>query len=297
MTAPRQILEGTVYLVTRRVTQRQLWLKPSKLTRQIFGYCIAVAQQKSGLRIHAILVSGNHYHVVATDPFGRLPLFEYWLNKFAADCINASYGREGNLWDNRQPSYVELGDDNKVIDELAYTLANPAQDHLVEYSYEWPGLRTSVRELAGSETVYERPAVYFKDGGAMPKTATLRIDRPDAYAHLSDADYTALVQQAVKAKEAEARAKRNGRPVLGLARILTTDPASAPRTSEPRRQLNPRVACSDPARRVALLDRLKAFVGRHRAALKRFRSGARDVLWPPGTYQMRVVHNVAIDTG
>ena len=38
MTAPRQVLPGTTYLVTRRCAQRQFLLRPSKLVNEIFSY-------------------------------------------------------------------------------------------------------------------------------------------------------------------------------------------------------------------------------------------------------------------
>ncbi|MCC6355521.1 MAG: hypothetical protein IT577_16655, partial [Verrucomicrobiae bacterium] len=40
MTAPRQILPGQLYLVTRRCTQRQLLLRPDETTTQIFLYTL-----------------------------------------------------------------------------------------------------------------------------------------------------------------------------------------------------------------------------------------------------------------
>ena len=43
MTAPRQILPGAVYVITRRCTQRQFLLRPSNLTNQVFAYSLAVA--------------------------------------------------------------------------------------------------------------------------------------------------------------------------------------------------------------------------------------------------------------
>ncbi len=43
MTAPRQVLRGTTYLVTRRCAQRQFLLKPSKTTNEVFLYVLAVA--------------------------------------------------------------------------------------------------------------------------------------------------------------------------------------------------------------------------------------------------------------
>jgi len=70
---PRPVLEGTTYMITRRTTQRQFLLKPSALTNQIFLYCLAVAAERTSVVLHAVCVLSNHYHLVATDPLGRIP--------------------------------------------------------------------------------------------------------------------------------------------------------------------------------------------------------------------------------
>jgi len=44
MTAPRQVLPGTTYLVSRRCAQRQFLLKPSRTTNEVFGFVLAVAE-------------------------------------------------------------------------------------------------------------------------------------------------------------------------------------------------------------------------------------------------------------
>ena len=67
MTAPRQILPGTTYLVTRRCFQRQLLLKPSASTSAIFSYVLALAAARYGVQVHAYCVLSNHFHLVVTD--------------------------------------------------------------------------------------------------------------------------------------------------------------------------------------------------------------------------------------
>jgi hypothetical protein len=57
---------------------------------------------------------------------------------------------------------------------------------------------------------------------------------------------------------------------------------------EPRRGLNPRVAAADRWERIAALLQLKAFLRAYRRAWQQFRAGVRDVLFPAGTYRLRV---------
>ena len=123
---PRPILPGTTYMVSRRVTQRQFLLRPSRSTNQIFRYCLAHAASISGVQLHAVCVMSNHYHIICTDVRGLLPKFVGELNKLVTKCINASYGRWENVWAaSTQTSYVRLADADAMLRESAYALANP----------------------------------------------------------------------------------------------------------------------------------------------------------------------------
>ena len=98
MTAPRQVLPGTTYLVTRRCTQRQLLLRPSPTIGAIFLYVLAVAARRFGIRVHAFCVLSNHYHLVVTDPGAQLPAFGQYLDSLVARATNASLGRWESFW-------------------------------------------------------------------------------------------------------------------------------------------------------------------------------------------------------
>jgi len=93
VTAPRQILPGTVYLITRRCSERRLFLRPSALTDAIFLYVLAVAARLHRVEVHALCVLSNHYHVLVTDREARLPAFMQYLDSLVARAINASLGR------------------------------------------------------------------------------------------------------------------------------------------------------------------------------------------------------------
>jgi REP element-mobilizing transposase RayT len=60
VTAPRQVLPGTAYLVTRRCAQREFLLRPSPATNAVFLYVLAVAACRFGIRVHAFCVLSNH---------------------------------------------------------------------------------------------------------------------------------------------------------------------------------------------------------------------------------------------
>src|SRR5690606_5295341 len=140
MALPRQILSGETYLVTRRCAERRFFLVPSPMCRRVFGYCLAHAQAATGVKVHAGMVLSNHYHLVVTDPCGRLPKFTEILNQYVAKCMNDYHGRYGNLFEaNEQTSHVRLADDTAKLEKLVYTMTNPVAAGLVSSHSRWPG--------------------------------------------------------------------------------------------------------------------------------------------------------------
>jgi putative transposase len=86
-----------------------------------------------------------------------------------------------------------------------------------------------------------------------------------------------------------------GRRFLGQRAVLEQDPEAAPDTPSPHCEINPRVACRDKWKRIEALQRLREFFEAYRQACLRFRQGLRDVVFPLGTYGMRVFHGVVCE--
>ena len=93
MSAPRPVIPGKTYLLSRRCFERRFFLRPSAKINQIFEFCLAIAAERTGVLVHAYCVLSNHYHLIATDPHGNLPVFMHWLNEYVAKCVNADLGR------------------------------------------------------------------------------------------------------------------------------------------------------------------------------------------------------------
>jgi REP element-mobilizing transposase RayT len=297
MTAPRQILEGTSYLVTRRCSERRLLLRPSKATTCMFAYILAVSAKRYGIRLHAWCVLSNHYHLVLTDPRANLPAFSQYLDSLVARAINATHGRWESFWAPNSYSAVVLETPDDVISKTAYVLANPVAAGLVEHGREWPGLWSAPEQIGGAPVSVERPKVFFRPNGPMPRFAPLRLHRPVGFE--SAADFDTQIAEALGALEAQAaeRLAAEGRSFLGADWIRAQTATGRPAPGEPRRKLRPRLACRDKWKRVEALARLGTFAQAYREALARWRRGLRDTLFPAGTYQLRLTHCVCCATG
>jgi REP element-mobilizing transposase RayT len=288
MTAPRQVLPQTCYLVTRRCTQRQFLLKPSATTNEVFLYLLAVAAQRYGIRVHAFCVLSNHYHMVVTDPDARLPAFHQLLDALTARALNASLGRWESFWAPNSYSAVALASPSDITDKAAYVLANPVAAGLVRTGREWPGL-WSAPERIGTELEVRRPKHFFDRNGCLPETVQLELTVPAGFS--SADEFRAQLTRAVAEAEEKAHEKFGG-VFLGVERLLRHEPTGRPTSEEPRRGLNPRVAARDKWKRKEVIHRLVDFLKAYRSAWAARCAGKADTIFPRGTYMLRVVHGV-----
>ncbi len=292
VTAPRRVLPGTVYLVTRRCSERRFFLRPSRAVNEIFLYILALAARRYGVLVHAFCVLSNHVHLIVTDPTGRLPAFMQYLDSLVARAVNASLGRFEGFWaSDASYSAVEPLDPGDVVAKAAYVLANPVAAGLVRRGADWPGLWTSPDQI-GSNLTARKPKRFFDPNGYLPDTVELELTAPPGFA--SAAEFRAQLSSALRELEEKHHRElaASGRRFLGEARVLAQSPFSRPTTGEPRFALKPRIAARDKWRRIEGLFRLKSFASEYRKAWARWRAGARNAIFPAGTYLLRVLHGV-----
>ncbi len=292
MTSPRQVLPGTTYLVTRRCAQRQFLLRPSAITNGVFRYVLSVAARRFGIRVHAFCVLSNHFHLVVTDPEARLPAFEQYLDSLVARALNASLGRWEAFWAPSSYSAVALGSPEDVVAKAAYVLANPVAAGLVRSGRDWPGLWSAPEQIGGVAISTQRPTTFFRANGYMPANVLLELTTPPGFD--SPETFRKRLTEALAALEEDARRElaRDGRTFSGGARVLAQKPWAQPAPGEPRRQLSPRIAARDKWKRIEALSRLVEFLGAYREAWRAMRAGISDVLFPAGTYALRVTFGV-----
>jgi putative transposase len=284
-------LPGRSYLVTRRCTQRQFLLRPSRLTNQNIQYCLALAAERTGILLHAVCFMSNHWHGVLTDPEARLPEFLELFHKLVAKSQNASLGRWENLWASGKTSVVELVGDNDVLEKMAYTLANPTVAGLVKAPHDWPGV---ISKRLGEERDIEMPDRYFDPDGPLPQVLTLRFVRPQIFEVLSDsalqAQLSAEVAKRVKRAREDMRLRRLS--FVGGNAVLRQRFDATPKTPAPRNNPNPRIAAKSTPARVRAIERMLEFAREYRTAWNKWRNGNRAALFPAGTYALRIYASV-----
>ena len=289
MTMPRQVLPGTSYLLTRRTIQRQFLLSPSKVVNQIVLYCLGLAAQRYDVLLHAFCAMSNHLHPVATDTAGRVPEFERWFHEFVAKAINASLGRWGALWEPGSYNAVTLETAEDVLAAMTYAATNPVKAARVTRADLWPGVNIVPSDL-GRKIKVKRPSIFFRAAGPLPDEVELEFVMPPGYEHLTLPEFQALWQQQIEAEEEKLRQDvlASGRTFAGRRAVRRQSPHTKATSWECRRGLKPRIKCRDKWLRITAIQRLQRFYREHRKACEQFKAGVRDVLFPTGTYWMRV---------
>lgn len=259
------------------------------MTSDVFLYLLAVAAQRFGVEVHAFCVLSNHVHLVLTDPDARLPAFHQFLDALVARALNASLGRWESFWAPDSYSAVTLASPADVVDKIAYVLANPVAAGLVRFGRLWPGPWSPPERMGGEAMKVRRPEHFFDPKGTMPQTASLELPLPPGFDSV-DA-FRGQVSAALAQREDEAVREHRGR-FLGVGRVLAQRATATPAPREPRRELNPRIAARDKWKRIEALGRMMEFLRAYRAAWSARFAGKSDVVFPSGTYQLRVMHGV-----
>jgi REP element-mobilizing transposase RayT len=255
---------------------------------EVFLFVLAVAARRFGVEVHAFCVMPNHYHLLVTDRRARLPAFVQYLNGFVARAVNASLGRWEGFWASRAHfSGVSNTSRVDVIRKAGYVLANPVAAGLVKHGREWPGLWTAPEQLGTAVLTARRPAKFFR-AKSWPASIELVLTPPPRFASAQEFQ-EAVAGEVLELEDDTLRAfEAKGRRFLGRAKVLAQDPFTSPTGTEPRRTLSPRIAALDPVERIDAIARLKRFVREYRAAFVKLRAGVRNVVFPAGTYRLRM---------
>jgi putative transposase len=291
MTLPRRILRSTSWFITRRCAQRCFLLLPSPFVKQVFEYALARAANAHGILLHGWCVLSDHYHIVLTDPQGRLPEFQKQLNSLIARVLNHYYERSESFWSPGSYNAVELLTHEALFAKLVYTLANPVSAGLVSEAKRWSG-SSSIDLSCGLVRRIKRPT-FLRDGEPFE---SLEI-APPPWQHDSCVEaFEPAIHESLRARELEVQADfaSTRRGFLGMPAVLSRTWTSKASTPEPRGTLCPRFAAlNDDVLQTAIAE-WKAWLASYRHAWNAFRDRLRDALFPVGTYAMRVLFAVRV---
>jgi len=304
VTAARRYLDGQTYLVTRRCARRCFFLKPTRRALAIMRYCLAYVASRYSVEIHAVVFNSSHVHYVLTDPHCELARFMQHLDGLMARAMNAHLGRGECFWGGtRSFSKVALHGREKILEKLVYTILNVVKDGLVRRPEQWPGIVSTARDPGRRVFKALRPDFFFRSEGTaekppLPAEASFRFEVPPGFEDLGDEGFRDLLEARVGAELRRIHAERKAAGktrFMGRRAVLAQSPYDSAGDVFPTRGLDPTLA-HDPEERAAVRGALREWRAEYRAALARYLAGNRRVVFPVGTYLMRVRFHVRTGT-
>jgi len=128
--------DGAVYHVMARGNQGQA-IFADDLDRQVWLETLAEGCAKTGWRIHAHVMMGNHYHLLVETPEGNLVAGMKWLQGTYTQRYNSRHSVFGHLFQGRYKALVVDGAAGNYFGVVStYIHLNPARAGLIQAGVE-----------------------------------------------------------------------------------------------------------------------------------------------------------------
>lgn len=250
------------------------------------------------VEIHAAVVMSTHFHLVVRVPNQDVSELMHRLDLRLAKAAQVlrRFAR-GVVWAPGQLSIVELETPQAVIEAIAYAIVNPVAAGLVYRPEDWPGVMTTIEDLFGGRVFSStHPGFYFSRW--WPASARLVLSLPECLRALGVDTARALLEAEVQRLLVEVRAhvKAQGWSVMGAVNARNVSPYREAKSWEAFGARIPHIKAGrgETEARLGAIERLQEFRAEHREAKRRWCAGEREVVFPAGTYWMRVHHGVQV---
>mgnify|MGYP006298787351 CR=1 FL=1 len=290
MTAPRRILPGMTYSITRRCLDRRFYLKPTPELVADMKYVLGQANERYGVKLHVVCGMFNHFHLHATDVRGVLPAYMQDVFRQLSRVVKKAYPDiEGPVFDDRPPCVTVLL--TPAARQLAYVVTNPVTSHLVVKHGDYPGLVTRQEELDGYAERVSRPEALLLGRPAHAKFEITpwepaEASEPSAEERARKRAYVLeLAKQLIAENEAAAakERRRSGRGAEGPHRLMQRSHRGRPESRTQRSDVVPALAAGDPS----VMKQGKRMLRAWRRAYRDARAALmakEDALFPAGTW-------------
>jgi hypothetical protein len=294
-----------VYHIVFRTVEGFFLLKPDQqgaLRRITAGILGRARRTFLGVRLHGAKFLSNHGHLALSGKAAQIAAFVGFVKRELSRRWGPRIGWRRLFQSGYFATAVITAASQRRC--LKYVIAQSVKENLVERPDEWLGFDCTPALVGGGAiegywldgTAYGRarqrakrkktPTVVRREDYQRPSHAT--FDPLPAMASLSPAQYRVEMAKLVQEIVDEAQQQRGGRPVAGVAAVLSADISQRSALPgqpwfEDRRRMIVWDDLRDPAVR-AYLDRYWTFQHAFRAAADRWRDGEQDVLFPPAAF-------------
>jgi hypothetical protein len=287
--------EGSLVDVTCGTVQGRRLFRPSPELNEVVLGVLGRAQRLYPIRICGLAVLSSHVHLLLDVGNARQlsDFMEYTCSNMARE-VGRLTDWDGPVFAGRYHAIIVSPEEKAQVARLAYCLAQGCKEFLVEHVLDWPGVHCA-RALLDGEPLkgywFDRSQEYTarRRGKAFDRydyatEETVELSPLPCWQHLSDKTYQERVAGLVEQIEEEAAAERErtGKPVLGVAAILTQDPQCRPKHLD--RSPAPLFLVASESMRRTLYEAYAWFVAAFRAAAEKLRAGDRAAPFPRGSF-------------
>jgi len=129
MRALRDTTPGTIHKISIRTEGETFFLHPGEELNDIVGGIIARYQSIFNIKIYAVCVLSDHYHILAQATSPNLWRFAGNVNREIAKRVNRFRGRRGHFWGRRYDDLVTI-EEVDALHGYCYILNNPTHHGL-----------------------------------------------------------------------------------------------------------------------------------------------------------------------
>lgn len=259
-------------------------MRPSKDVNKIIGGIIARYAGILGVKILAVSVLSNHYHLLILCPRGNADEFEENINREIARRLNWKLHREGRFW-SRRYSDQEVMTEDDLLEAFLYVSTNATRHGMVEDPAAWPGLSSYKQSITEKPETFPFHHYSAKEGEEKVTYHTLELTPLPQFEKLPKKERILKTEQAFEERTKTLVKDRldRGKGFLGVANIKAQSPFDKP-LSVAR---SPRPPCYTKDKAIRR-EFLKAEAQRQDAfknASMRYRLGELEVGFPEFTFK------------
>jgi len=291
--------EATFFITTRTMNSRLWFVNNPCLEEMTLGY-LAKYQDIFDVVIHAFIIMGNHYHLIAQFPRANKAAFMQAFNSMFARLVGRHVKKfEGGTCFGRRYADQCLPDEQDIEHWSYYIALNPVHSGLCQKISEFPGYNSFSDAISGRKLTFKvfNRAKYndkkrFNDNVKKLdywEKYTLTYTRLPGYEDMHQSVYKKMMLKKLEERRIALIKERLARG-LGFTTIRTlreTCPGARPHNTKKseRNSYRPLVLSVCPKAREKFLDMYFKLCEIYQEASERYRNGDENAIFPPGTYK------------
>lgn len=292
----RKVVAGMVIMTGRRTVRGEARMLCNPEVLETFQYILGTAVEKFGVILAHYAMTPAERTLVYEDVRANSPDFEAFFTRHLAGYLNTLQGQKENVFVPRSYDRMDAAEAGAVAMLVATALARPVALGLVRAPAEFGDYASSLARLGESIRLKRPNCKYFKDHSVWHDEVELKTEVPP-YAASSLQDFRARTQELLDEAVAMLNAERaaSGLLPVGLDVLAKLRPCEqVPSAGEPAPAHNGFMATNKEAHKAAV-DSYVRFCEEYSIAWILWISGERGVLFPYGTWGVRVVQRAEME--